>query len=261
MLSAYIDAGAQGRILTVAAVAFGPDRLKKAQKHWRKLWGDTVCHMTDLHSRRGAFKDWDTERVTAYFEQSIAIIDSCASYCVVKSCDMDEYASLAPTEAADHRKNWLDGFRNPYPWCMHMTTYAVGTFANDGDGVHYFIEAGDKDQGQARKYLEMQIGIPAKNPAHRIRSCTLVTKTDAPLLAAADILAWEWCRHVRREKDDKIVRYSLAKLLRQDKESIQGRLGSLASGRMAIHYSGENLRVHLHQIEMLLKHDIFVNRA
>jgi hypothetical protein len=258
MLSAYVDAGTQGRVLTVAAVAFGPDRLKKAHKQWQKLWGSTLCHMTDLHNRRGDFKDWDTEKVRSHFEQSIAIIDNFASYCIVTSCDIDEYATYAPTETTDHRKHWLDGFRNPYPWGMHMTTLKLASMANDKDGIHYFIEAGDKDQGQARKYLELQMGIASENPAQRIRSCTIVTKPAAPLLAASDILAWEWCKHVRREKDDSTVRYSLAKLLKEDRETMRGRLGSIASGRLALHHSGEALRFHLYQVQMLLKHDVLV---
>lgn len=256
MLSAYVDAGTQeNRILTVAAVAFGPDRAKKASAQWAKVWSDTVCHMTDLNSRRGDFAGWDAARVDSVFRRSIEIVDSFASFCVVASCDVDEYASLAPTEVAEERKGYLAGFRNPYPFCMHMAMTTLGLLSRDKDGIQYFIEAGDKDQGQARNFIALWSSKQELGGVYHHRSNSLVSKAEAPLLATADILAWEWCRHVLRKKDDTRVRASLGVLLRQDKEDIRGRLGAIAKGRCAVHYGGESLREHLKDMQLLLKYD------
>lgn len=65
MLSAFCDASDMtdtGGPYAVAAVAFGPDGAKKAENAWARLWGETVCHMSDLHNLRGDFEGWDGNR-------------------------------------------------------------------------------------------------------------------------------------------------------------------------------------------------------
>lgn len=253
MLSAYVDASQQGSgILTVAAVAYGPDRAKKAHARWKKLWGDAICHMTDLHSRKGDFAGWDGDRVSTRFKDSVGIVRDFATYCVAVSCDVGEYATVAPEVAAEEHKAYLDGFRNAYPFCMHMAMMALGCLVKDPDGIHYFIESGDKDQGQARKFIQFASGLPYLGNLYRVRSHTVGRKQDFRLLEGADILAWEWTKHVRRDPDDPRVRKSLAVLLEADADDLKGRLAVSNSSRYAIHYGGPILAEHMQDTARLL---------
>jgi hypothetical protein len=74
LLTAFIDASERDNgIFCVGALAFGSDRAKKATRHWRELWGDTQCHMTDLHTRKvDPFKQW-TRGIRSLLRQGEAV--------------------------------------------------------------------------------------------------------------------------------------------------------------------------------------------
>ena len=113
LLSAYFDAsGRAGGAFSVAGFAFGPGRAKKAASSWHRLWRDTPCHMTDLHTRMEGsdFEGWTKVQAGKRLKDSVAIINRYASNGVAVSCDFKEMNELAPRSAAKGSELSLDGF-------------------------------------------------------------------------------------------------------------------------------------------------------
>lgn len=90
-LRAYLDASERGGgTFCVAALAFGEARAKRATRRWEGLWGQTRCHMTDLHTRPkdGPFGDWTGKQAGQRLKDSVEIINQHLSFGVAVSCDV-----------------------------------------------------------------------------------------------------------------------------------------------------------------------------
>ena len=128
VLVAYFDASERdSSSFSVAGVAYGNDRAKKATHAWRGLWGDTVCHMTELHTRKegGTFADWEPGQAGDYLKDSISIINRYASAAVAVSCNVGEVARLARERPTPGSMVVLDGFSSAYALCCHMAMRAL----------------------------------------------------------------------------------------------------------------------------------------
>ena len=83
------------------------------------------------------------------------------------------------------------------------------------------IEAGDEHQGEATQYLSFlsQTGL-AKDTLF-LRSWGVVQKDDAHILGSADLLAWEWARHIDRLREGKPIRPSLQALFADEGRTVE----------------------------------------
>jgi hypothetical protein len=107
LLAAFFDASQMDSgVFSVGGFAFGRDRAKKACRDWHDLWGNTICHMADLNSRKPgtAFEDWTNEQAGTRLKESVQIINRYASYAVCVSCDLAEVDRLSPKSAAKGQK-------------------------------------------------------------------------------------------------------------------------------------------------------------
>lgn len=256
MLRAYMDASTQERVLAVAGVGFGVDRAKKAEREWRALFGDRVCHMTDLHNRRGDFAGISGDEAGQLCKDAVAIVNRYASFAVVVSCDVEEVSDLGLRNAAPQNEFLLDAVRNPYPCCMHWAMGALGgmTNAQGGPAVAYVFERGDRFQGQLRKFLA-ELAKPEAQALARdygLASEVFVDKGAARLLEAADVLAWEWARHVRRQKPGSATRKSLAALMEGNDCVVNGHPYYQSGNRYAAHYRGEQVVRFFERMDRLL---------
>lgn len=203
VLDAYFDASERDSgTFCVAGYAFGYDAAKKATGRWKRLWGDTQCHMTDLSQSppRGDFKGWTDEQTKERIEAAIPIINGWSAYGVAVSVDIAEFASLAPTTADPGSKMVLDGFRTPYALCCHAAMAAMARLSGNVD-IAYFFERGDKYQGESQAFMGW-LGSHG-NVAQRLygmRSHAVLAARDGRLFEMADIFAWEWAKHVARDK-------------------------------------------------------------
>jgi hypothetical protein len=202
LLVAYFDASKRdGGTFCVAGFAFGSDRAKKATADWKRLWGDTQCHMTDLSASppQGDFKGWTNDQAKERIESAIPIITRTASFGVAVSCDVTELSRVAPTTADPESRVILGGFRLPYAFCCHAAMSALAKLATNAD-IAYFFETGDDYQGESQAFMGWINSHPrVAKRLYGLRSHTPLGKADARLFETADILAWEWAKHVERD--------------------------------------------------------------
>lgn len=217
MLSAYLDASTRtSGIFCVAGLAFGRDSAKKADRAWRTLFGGRICHMADLHAQRGDFAGCPPTETTRLHRAAIAIVNRYASYKMAVSCNLHEAERILPTSADPGLEVFLNSARKAYPACCHIAMTSLSIMIDKAsrpkpERVAYFFESGDNYASYAGTYMA---GIPEviRDKQH-YHSHTFVSKGQARLLEAADILAWEWAKHIDRiQQDNKPARPSLEAL-------------------------------------------------
>jgi len=262
VLEAYFDASKRDDgAFCVAGFAFGYDRAKKATHDWKQLWGDTQCHMTDLSANppREDFKGWSNDQAKERIEAAISIINRLASFGVAVSVDVAEFASLAPTVADPGSQMVLNGFRTPYAVCCHSAMAAMARLTGGGEDIAYFFEFGDKDQGESAAFTSW---IKAHGALSRrlygMRSHSILDAADSRLFEMADIFAWEWAKHVQRDKN----RYPLDENgVTRQRGSLRALLGDglqkknetnvLSANRRGWHISGEPLERYFRRVSEL----------
>ena len=247
MISAFLDASRKGRALTVAITAFRGGKAQKATKEWVGLWGATICHMTDLDAQEGDFKGWGRQ-AWDYLKESVQIADRNAAYAVAASIDLDEFERLGPKEVSKERRVFMDAYRKPYAFCSHCAMFTLGEVMRQersNQRVHYWIEKGDDYQGQMLQFVDLVSKDKHLSSLYSIQSHRAVEKKDARLLESADILAWEWNKHVLRKEDDHHVRKSMRALLKADDMDLVGKLLVKNKTRYAVHYHGPAIEKHM----------------
>jgi hypothetical protein len=246
MLRAYFDASQrESGVFSVAGVAFGVDRARKADREWRLAFDGRRLHMADLHARKGDFEGISAEDAGRYCRSAVEIITRYASVVVAVSCDVEEVERLRPKGDRFDSHQMTDSVRSSYNCGLHWTMMALGgILGRDCQKVQYWFERGDKFQGASRRFLETLNNPDTESLrlAYCYGSDAFVSKADAPLFDAADLVAWEWGKHIDRIRAGQPVRPSLVALM-GDQCVVDGKPGyrSDARGRGAIHASGEPL--------------------
>jgi hypothetical protein len=256
LLSAYFDASQlESGVFSVSGFAFGKARAKKACRDWHRLWGETICHMTDLHSRKpkSTFADWTREQAGQRLEDSVRIINKYASYAVCVSCDIPEVDRLAPKTAAKGSEKYLGAFKEAYGICCHAGMAQLGKLIRENGGnpaVAYFFESGDLHQAESQAFISLATATdsPLKE-MYCHRAHTVVDKSDARLLETADIIAWEWAKHQERVRDNRHMRPSLLAMLAPDGSGYSSAVDFASSSRRAIHLTGEPLERYFSQVK------------
>lgn len=246
MLRVYCDAGkSKTGVFSLAAVAFGIDRAKKAERDFAKLFGeDRQCHMTDLHNRKEQFEGIDDAEADRLCRGAINILNKRASFIAVVSCDVDEVSRLLPNQSAPDSAFMLDAVASAYNCCMHWGMCAMGGMlaAAGQQRAQYWFELGDEFQGHSRRFLS-RLSRPEAEPLRRTygyMSDAFVSATDARLFEAPDVVAWEWARHVDLLRQSKNPRKSLAALL-GGTALIDGKPGFESGARYANHFEGRKM--------------------
>ncbi|EWS64935.1 hypothetical protein Y695_01820 [Hydrogenophaga sp. T4] len=248
LLVAYFDASArESDMFSVAGVAFEADKAQAASERWTELWGETRCHMTDLHAGRSRpgnpFTGWSNEKASDYLKRSVEIINDHVSYVVATSCRVGDIASLK-LEAVPDAERYLDAFKSAYPLCLQLSMSAlVGLMdkAEDPSNIAYFIERGDIDQGAAVRFLDSStsqkasISDPAIKDHYRHDSHVFIRKESSRLFEMVDIVAWEWAKHMDRLIEGKGMRPSLRAILGK---GLSGETDFKSPTRRAFHNAG-----------------------
>jgi hypothetical protein len=188
LLAAYLDAShRESGVFAVGGFAFGHDRAKKACRAWYRLWGDTICHMADLNSRKqgSAFESWTAEQAGQRLKDSVQIINRYASYAVCVSCDRAEIERLAPKSAAVGSEMYLAGFRSAYATCCHLAMASLGNIVRENKGVPaaaYFFESGDRYQAESQRFISLATAEPMLKAMYCHISHTIADKRDVTTL-------------------------------------------------------------------------------
>jgi hypothetical protein len=258
LLAAYLDASLRkSGVFSVGGFAFGHDRAKKACRAWHKLWGDTICHMADLNSRRPgtAFEDWTAAQAGTRLEDSVKIINKHASYAVCISCDLSEIERLAPRSAARGSEMYLDGFRCAYATCCHLAMTSLGNIIRENGGmpaVAYFFESGDQYQAESQRFISLATNEPMLKEMYCHGSHTVADKPDVRLLETADIIAWEWAKHQDRVRAKQHMRPSLLAMLDPTSSGTMSKVDFASTSRRAVHLTGEPLERYFVKVKHLV---------
>lgn len=202
VLIAYVDASKRdGGTLSVAIVAFGADRAKKATRRWIDLWGQTRCHMTDLNSRKRQFQDWSADKAHIHMVESVKIMNT-AQYGIAVSCNVADVERLAPKSAGEDSMVFHGGLTRAYALCCHVAMYAVAlhvrTVRPGAADIAYFFEKGDEHQTESQAFIANAVATRPGAFIYGCRSHALLQKSDARIFEMVDFLAWEWAKHVER---------------------------------------------------------------
>lgn len=246
MLRAYCDASElRSGVFSIAGVAFGVDRAKKATRDFEDLFGvGRICHMTDLHNRRKEFAGIGDEEAYRLCRGAVEIINRRATLIAVASCDIGEVARLAPRSSRPDAELLQEALSTSYSCCMHWLMHVMGSMlARDASQrMHYWFELGDEHQGIARRFLS-ELSSPMLEPLRRSYAygeSAFVAARDARLFEAADLVAWEWGRHVDGVRAGRCTRKSLAALMGGPCVH-EGHAVHNSVGRYARHLSGQVL--------------------
>lgn len=227
-LRAGVDAGRSGSgVYAVAGVAFSYGRAKKANNQWERLLDGRTFHMTDLNARKGDFEGISDRDKNRIMHGIVEIIRNNASYITCTSYDDGLIAEKFPKlsngmEVAD--EFLYRAFRTKYGPMIHMCMWALGDFANGGTNtgnkISYVLETGDEGQGGFIEYIQYLMNNTKTQPVYKyvLEQYSLSRLTSAPkeeiegIFHAADFVAWEWARHVERQRQKLPMRKSLEAL-------------------------------------------------
>lgn len=254
VLRAGIDAGrSEHGVFAVAGVAFGYDNAVKANAKWDRLMDGRIFHMTDLNARQGDFAGIQDDEVHAIMKGMVEIIRSHAKYIVTVSCAEDLISEVLPQEANRGRdsEEMRNLFRSPYGYLCHMCMYGLGKFANQfrpgSKSISYVLESGDRGQkGLIRfvRYIEEAPHAEILRKSYSYGRLTTTPKDEMDgIFHAADLIAWEWGRHIERFRNGKPMRKSLSNLAGNDRVT-DDRHGITLGGEnrfMFRHYNERNM--------------------
>lgn len=122
-----------------------------------------------------------------------------------------------------------------------------------GSGIAYIFESGDEHQDDSDRFIKFataQKGSPLLD-LYQYRSHGYLKKEDARLLETADVLAWEWAKHVERTREGKQMRPSLRELVGPDYE-VANQIGLKNEKFFCLHVSGMELERFCDKVGRLL---------
>lgn len=211
--------------------------------------------MTDLHARKRQFKGIDTAEADKLCRGAVGIVARYCSMIIAVSCNVADAERLAPRQASADAVRLLDGFVSPYNCCMHWAMFSMGEMLRtSGQRVEYWFEQGDGFQGAARRFVATLANPHGESlkRSYGQASVRFVSANDARLFGAADLVAWEWARHVDRVKTKQPTRRSLAALMGSECV-IDDQPGHNTVGRYANHLEGTKLERFFGKLTMMFK--------
>lgn len=252
-LRAYLDASIrESGVISVAGFAFGLKNAKKANNAWHKLFGNKICHMTDLHHNHGDFAGLSKEVTHDLCHKAFDILRKYSSYSVATSFNINEVEEHLPKQSSEILtcQKTMRGYENPYSICCHFTMHKLGRMvaANKNSKISYVFESGDHGQNALREYGSYVMNDNSRlSDIYRSDQITFADKKGRQLLLqSADILAWESALNIDRRKNGIGMRPSLRSLFGEKIYEEQHRFGFAYTNRKknvwVHHLEGENLK-------------------
>jgi hypothetical protein len=218
MLKVYMDMGEKtdenDGVLTVASVIYQREKYKRFRREWNamlKPWGASAFHATDFYPGGGEFKRDTDERKQLFRDDSKRIPKMVGKYArriTFVSFRPEEFKQVAPP---DWKKHFGTSFHSQAVQLLLISNgwwryevYPRKSFA-------YFMESGDKDEGQIVNTIELMRQDRINGTGHVIAVSSFSTvdkgKLSARGLEAADFVAWHWNKHymdkIREGQNDK----------------------------------------------------------
>jgi hypothetical protein len=199
VFSAYFDESGtdkQSPIMCVAGYVFADEEVLRFTAEWNELlaeYGLPYLHMKDFVHSRGPFKGLARADRDGLYPRLIAVLRARLAHGIVISMSEREYEAVVPRELRRE-------FESAYAVCSFLSFVAVQRWADreryDGP-IAYTFEAGDEHASEAARHMQGLAQDPIARAVTRYDSHSFASRESAVPLQAADVLAWEWTKHVR----------------------------------------------------------------
>lgn len=186
-------------VLCVAGYAFEKREARLLAKEWDAVlreYGLPFFHMVDCAHGNQAYSELSMERRIKLQTSLMNIIKRRAAQGFAVSVDPGVYDEVKPS--------WAPA-SSAYAFCARSVIDEMGRwfFQTKFQGKSaFFFEDGHKSRSEADKVVESVLS----NPLNQFRSVhygyqghSFISKTQAPAVQAADILAWQWATDIKRE--------------------------------------------------------------
>ena len=205
------------RILCVAGYIIKASQTKHFHRKWNRVL-KRYClpyfRMTACAHGNYPFNQLTPEDCIEVEKQMIACIKRRTTLGLAITVDVDEFNRLRPESSL---------LGSPYTFCAHWIIGGVIWWIKQsqykGD-VAYFFEAGHKSQSEANRIMDEVFRVPQLREASRYAQHGFVKKTQAPVVQAADLLAWQWYTDLRHRHEGRPRRKDLESLLQHQHRTL-----------------------------------------
>jgi hypothetical protein len=209
-LTAYFDASGASAGQIAFAVGGWISTVEKWTQFnfaWREMLNvhhADIFHASELETLKGRYSGWSQEQKLAFQNDAYTLIERFAftaiSAVVVKT-DFDRQFGF---------ENYKKGsVASCYNFCMIQCMGSIVSWANSqhyNGEISYIFEAGDEGQGGANVGLAETLADPEKKEKFLIGSYAFSSKESAGPLQAADIWAYEICKHAEKLASGKMYK-------------------------------------------------------
>jgi Protein of unknown function (DUF3800) len=218
MMEAYFDESGThdgSPVVCVAGYLFDSEQAFHLDREWvevLKEFGLSHFHAHHCAHRILEFKGMSDEHRTKLLMRLVGIIKRRMTIGIAVSMSETDFGKVAPPI-------WTKG--GPYALCAFQVLSAVTAWAEKCSyhgKISYFFEAGHKHQNLTNDAIEQLASGPIGYDGLRYQSHAFAGKLDLRPLQAADLLAYEWYKELKRLKEPstgRAMRRSLESLLNQ----------------------------------------------
>lgn len=198
-LYAYFDESmGDSGAFTVAGYTFKQSRLAPFERAWQRMlnrYGLPYFRMSLCAHRNGVFADLSKDECIAVETRAIELIGEYAC---------DGYAVSFPERMMDapSLQQQYHGMQD-YEWTCWAAMTFVRRWADEHawpGKIQYKFEAGHANQSRANAFLNVIASDADLRAAYRYRGHMFVPKHDSGAVQAADLLAWQVNKNLKRQK-------------------------------------------------------------
>jgi len=205
VFSAYLDESYDGLIFAMGAWVGPAESFPSLERQWRRLikhHGLKRYHASEANARDHDFKDWSKPELDVLSKSLIRIITHRRPnsriprhiYGIHTGVVLSEYNKMSP-----HAKNY---YPDPYFLCAQWMFEEIADLSvklPEEDKVDFiFDENKPHADRMAEIYIHLKTSPKTKNPS-RLGAWSMASSFDVCALQAADILAYETFRELKRQ--------------------------------------------------------------
>jgi hypothetical protein len=195
----YVDesgTGSDAPVLSVAGYIFTPDKARALTAEWRKMldfYGLEYFRMSSCAHSTGPFKGMCVKRCDEIARRAIELTRAYTESGFGVVISRADYEEVVPVSMRG-----IIG--SPYTFCLRLCLSHARHWAETKSGFQgrfaYFFEKGHRDASEADRVLRET--YQARPERFRYESHTFVDKREVLALQPADMLAWHWYTHKKR---------------------------------------------------------------
>jgi hypothetical protein len=197
LTKSYFDESYADSLLCVAGYCFTSRSARLIDKDWRHMlfhWRLPYFRMSACNARRPPFDLLSEDECIKVASEAISLIKKHATVGFAITIDEDAFHKIITDK----------GFvSTPYEACAWLGLAAAWTELNRRvpvGGMSFFFESGFKHESQANKMMKRIFSVPSLKAHYAYNSHTFIDKSACRPTQAADLLAWQWLKDLRRKQ-------------------------------------------------------------